>query len=186
MVTRKMNITIWRFVGTLVISALISGFSTQVGAQFNLEKLIGTWKLVSIETFLLPDNKIVYEWMGEKPLGLIMYDQTGYMSVQFMRDPRPTFSSKSGSYFDASPEEIKNAYAGYYAYFGTYEVNESEGSIIHHVKGSLMPAEVGIDYKRFFKFEGKRIILTTPQRKQPGTDQLHYRHLIFERVEKGK
>ena len=167
----------------LVISAWIFGFSAQVRAQSNLEKLIGTWKLVSVEN-VRPNGEVIYAWMGRNPLGQIIYDQTGYMSVQFMRDPRPTFSSKSGWYFDASPEEIKNAFAGYYAYFGTYEINENEGIIIHHVKGSLMPAEVGIDYKRFFKFSEKGLILTTPLRQQEGEQR--FNRLTFERVEKGK
>ena len=170
----------------LVISAWLFLFSTQVGAQSALEKVVGTWKLVSIETVLVPENQIVYGWMGKNPTGLIMYDQTGYMSVQLMKDPRPTFSSKSGQYIDASPEEIKNAFAGYYAYCGNYEINESEGFIIHHVKTSLWPQEVGVDYKRSFKFSENRITLTTPQMKRQTGDGLFYNRLTFERVEKGK
>jgi hypothetical protein len=177
---KKMSLRV--IVWFLVISAWLLGFSIQVGAQSNLGKVIGTWKLISIETVLQPDDTIVYAWMGLSPLGLIMYDQTGYMSVQFMKDPRPTFSSDR--YFDAPPEEIKRAFYGYYAYFGTYEINETEGAIIHHIKGSLMPNEVGIIYKRFFKIEEKRIILTTPQQKRG--DQLYYNRITFERVEKGK
>jgi hypothetical protein len=183
MATRKMNIKIWGVIGILLISAWIFGFSAQVGAQSNLEKVIGTWRLISVET-VLPNGEAIFEWMGKNPLGLIMYDQTGYMSVQIMRDPRPTFSSKSGWHFDASPEEIKNAFAGYYAYFGTYEINESEGTIIHHVKGSLWPREVGMDYKRFLKLSEKRIVLQTPPFQQGG--QQVFRRLTFERIEKTK
>ncbi len=101
-----------------------------------------------------------------------------------MRDPRPTFSSGSLTHRDASPEEIKGAYLGYYAYFGTYEVNEAEGVIIHHVKGSLWPQEVGTDYKRFFKLSENRIVLSTPPSLRDG--QQSFNRLTFERVEKGK
>jgi len=167
----------------LVMSVWVFGFSAQVGAQSILEKVIGTWKLISVET-VLPNGEATFVWMGKNPLGLIIYDQTGYMSVQFMRDPRPTISSGDRTHRNASPEEIKSAYLGYYAYFGTFEVNEAEGVIIHHVKGSLWPQEVGIDYKRFFKLSGNRIVLSTPPRVREGT--LTFNRITFERVEKGK
>ena len=167
----------------LVLSIWIFGFSTQVGAQSVLGKVIGTWKLISVETVLL-NGEVSFAWMGKNPLGLIIYDQTGYMSVQLMRDPRPTFSSGSLTHRDASPEEIKGAYLGYYAYFGTYEVNEAEGVIIHNVKGSLWPQEVDTDYKRFFKLSENRIVLSTPPRLREG--QQSFNRLTFERVAKGK
>jgi hypothetical protein len=47
----------------LVISAWIFGFTTQVGAQPNLGKLIGTWKLISVET-VLTNGEAIFEWMG--------------------------------------------------------------------------------------------------------------------------
>jgi hypothetical protein len=167
----------------LVISAWILGFSIQAEAQSNLKNLIGTWKLISIET-VLPDGEANFVWMGKNPLGLIIYDQTGYMSVQFMRDPRSTFSAAHSTHREASPEEIKDAYLGYYAYFGTYEVNEAEGTVIHHVKGSLWPQEVGVDYKRFFKFSENRIVLSTPPMQREG--KVIFNRITFERVEKGK
>ena len=131
------------------------------GAELDRSQLVGTWKLLSIET-VRPSGEVVYEWMGRNPVGLIIYDPTGHMSVQIMHDPRPTFAS--GEYRTATPEEIKTAYAGYYAYFGTYEVNEKEGTVIHHIQASLWPGEVGIDYKRQVNLSGDRVILTTPPR----------------------
>jgi hypothetical protein len=76
--------------------------------------------------------------MGKNPVGLIMYDETEHMAVQFMRDPRPIFASGSDN---ATRDEIKNAYEGYYAYSGTYEVNGKEGIVTHHVQSSLRPEE---------------------------------------------
>jgi len=133
-------------------------------AQGAKEAIVGTWKLISIAP----------EWMGNSPTGVIIYDSTGYMSVQFMRDPRPTF--KSGYSGSASLEEKKDAFEGYYAYFGTYEVNEKDGFVSHHVQGSLWPEEVGVTYTRMFKISGNRIMLTTPEG----------RRITFERVEKVK
>jgi len=180
MSTRKV---IWFPIYFLFIAAWILGFSLQGAAQSDLEKIVGTWKLVSVES-VMPSGEVSYAWMGRNPLGLIMYDQAGNMSVQFMRDPRPTFSSASGTHRDASTEEIKLAYEGYYAYFGTYEINEREGFVIHHVKGSLWPHEVGQDLKRFVKISENRLIITTPPIQRGGKEW--FNRITFERVEKGK
>jgi hypothetical protein len=96
------------------------------------------------------------------------------MSVQIMRDPRPTF--KSGNLGSASLEEKKDAFDGYAAYFGTYEVNEKEGFVLHHIQGSIRPDEVGITYKRMFKISGNRLMLTTE----------NLLRLTWERIEKVK
>jgi len=142
-------------------------------AEGGKDAIVGAWKLASIERVRQtgeverPDD-----WMGRSPTGVVIYDAAGYMSVQFMRDPRPTF--KTGAWFTATLEEKKDAFEGYYAYFGTYEVNEKEGSVLHRVQGSLRPEEVGVSYKRSFMLSGNRLILTTPE----------LRRLTFERVEK--
>ena len=166
----------------LIVLSCFWGLSAQGNAQSNLEKIIGMWKLISIESVMLPSGIISYDWMGTNPLGLIIYDQTGYMSVQFMKVPRPAFST--ARYFDAPRVEINRAFNDYYSYFGTYEINESEAAIVHHVKGSLRPGEVGVVYKRYFKFEGKRLILKTPEQDRDGLK--FYSRITFERAEKGK
>jgi len=150
---------------------------TSSGEEVNLSKVVGTWKLLSVET-LRPGGEVLYEWMGRNPVGLIIYDPTGHMLVQIMRDPRPTFAS--GQHWTATPEEIKGAYEGYYAYFGTYEVNEKEGTVIHHVQASLWPREVGIDYKRQAGLSGDRLVLTTPPYQWAGEQRTN--RLTWERV----
>src|SRR5207245_10142047 len=55
-------------------------------------------------------------------------------------------------------KELKAAYQGYYAYFGTYEVNEADGMILHRVRASLWPREVGIEYRRHVVLTGDRLV----------------------------
>jgi hypothetical protein len=136
----------------------------------------GAWRLLSIED-QRANGEIIY-WMGPKPYGLIIYDPSGYMSVQFMRDPRPVFTTK---YSQATPEEVRNAYQGYFAYFGTYEVNSEKRLITHHLQGSLRPEEVGIDYDRFFRIEDDRLILTMAV---PGKDAGRIRTLTWKRCDR--
>ena len=156
----------------LIIALFV--FPSLCYAQDGKEAVVGTWKLISIdgvigEGFSRPDY-----WMGSNPTGVIIYDSKGYMSVQLMRDSRPTFESGEG--WAGTSEEKRVAFEGYYAYFGTYEVNKKEGFVLHHVQGSLWPDEVGVTYRRTFKISGNRIMLTTPNLKR----------FTFERVEKVK
>ncbi len=106
--------------------------------------------------------------MGKEPIGIIMYLPNGLVAVQIMRDPKPTFSS--GSRLLATSDEIRGAYFGYYAYWGTYTVQPSDNAITHRLTASLWPEEVGITYKRSYTFEGRRLILTTPPFEHEGQE----------------
>ena len=125
------------------------------------EQFIGSWKLVSFECRRL-DGEVTYPFGkdAKDAAGILMYDVNGYMSVQINYSDRPAFAS--GDQLKGTPAEIKFALEGYSAYHGTYEVNEEEGTVTHHVKGSLFPNWVGTSQRRFFKFSGNRLTLSTP------------------------
>jgi len=111
-------------------------------------KFVGAWKLVAFEGQQVPKR----DWAG-----LLMYDATGHMAAQVLPLDRPKFAS--GSRLQGTQEEIKSAFDWYFAYFGPYEVNEAEGVVIHHVKGSIFPNEVGRDNIRYYEFSGDRLTL---------------------------
>jgi hypothetical protein len=56
--------------------------------------------------------------------------------------------------------EPRDTTNGYVAYFGTFVVDESAHTVIHHVEASLTPAWVGTDLKRTYRFSGNRLTLT--------------------------
>ena len=122
------------------------------------EKLLGTWKLVSCVGHW-SDGRITYPY-GSNPAGLLVYDADSNFSAQIQDQDRPLF--ESGNLLKGAPEEIKAAFEGYVAYYGTYEVDEADGSLTHHVQGSLFPNWVGVDQKRLFEFSDNRLLLTTP------------------------
>jgi hypothetical protein len=128
-------------------------------------KFRGTWKLVSAEA-QQPNGTVIPYRYGVGSIGYIMYDATGHMAVQLMQPNRPQFAS--GDLDKGAPEEIKAAFEGYGAYFGTYEIHEAEGFVIHHVEGSLLPNNVGTEQKRFFEFSGDTLILKPPPRQVSG------------------
>ncbi len=122
------------------------------------QPFIGTWTLVSSE-FRCSDGTIVYPY-GDDALWLLIYTATGHMAVQLLRADRPVFAV--GDPYRGTPEEIKAAFEGYIAYFGSYDVNDAEGSVTHHVHGASFTNWIGGDQQRFFEFAGNQLMLSTP------------------------
>ena len=126
-------------------------------AQSAKDKFVGTWRLISID-----DPSPTASKPDKDPVGYIMYDSTGHMAVQIMRRPdRPKFAS--GKLELGTPEEIKAAFVGYGAYYGTYEIKEREELVIHHLEGALFPNEIGTDNIRYYEFMGDRVRLVIPR-----------------------
>ena len=136
-----------RFLSILSLAVLASisdGSSADQALPVTSQALVGTWRLLSAEE-RRPNGETAY-WMGRRPVGLLMYDRTGNVSVQIMRDPSVT----------VTPE---NRQDGYYAYFGRYDVRESESTVVHRVQGSMRPSEIGADYTRTVRLSRDRLVL---------------------------
>lgn len=139
--------------------------------------IVGTWRVVSVET-IRPNGEALTEWLGKRPTGTIVYLPSGYMAVQIMRDPRPVIAG--AGYENATPAEKATAMDGYYAYYGTYEVDASSSTVVHNIQASLRPNEVGIRYQRRFELIGDRLTLTTPPSDRSGEPR--FNRLVWERV----
>jgi len=141
------------------------------------EQFSGTWKLVSwkIEQ---ANGELIDPPLGPDPLGWIMYQPGGHMSVVIMRSDRPQFASNI--LIEATPEEIETAFEGYISYCGSYEVNEQDRFVIHRLQLSWFPNWVGTEQKRFFEFADDRLTLTTPPLTVLGEAQVH--RLIWQRM----
>jgi hypothetical protein len=116
-------------------------------------KLVGHWTLLSYITENADGSR--RQPYGHA-VGRLSYDAHGHMAGQVMRPGR----------LDVAPgqwgaQEVRSAYAGYIAYFGTYEVNEGEDTVVHHVEGALNPGWVGSDQVRRMRFDGDLLILST-------------------------
>jgi len=142
------------------LGAVASGERQATAAQ----RLIGVWDLVSYED-LRPNGEVLYGW-GRHPSGVLTYSPGGRMTVQFMRDPRATFAAGRAWGRDnqqllpaATAAEIRAAYISYYAYFGTYEVDERARTVTHHITSSLRSHEVGLDNVRSFELSGNQLLL---------------------------
>jgi Lipocalin-like domain len=124
------------------------------------DRFLGVWKLISYER-KSKDGRIDYPY-GEKPVGRITYDKAGRMSAQLMRPGRRSTVAPGASFIvaNATAEEIREAVSGFFAYFGTFDVDDSARTVIHHVQACLVPSWVGTDLKRTYRFNANRVVLT--------------------------
>ena len=124
-------------------------------------RLIGTWRLVSYETEE-PGGRRGQPY--GQAVGRLSYDENGNMAGQVMRPGRADVSLGEGS-----AQQVRAAYLGYIAYFGTYEIAPDGNSVVHHVDAALNPAWVGGDQVRALRFEGERLVLSAAVAKSGDT-----------------
>ena len=122
------------------------------------KKFLGTWKLVRIEV-KHADGKVTDDPdLGPDCIGYITYDEHQRMNVQIMKPGRPLWKDEA----NPTAEEAIAAATGYVAYLGKYEVHAKEGFVVHLPEMSLEPNYIGLQQKRYFKFDGDLLKLTPP------------------------
>lgn len=119
-------------------------------------KILGSWRLVSWSWH--DASGVVNSPLGDDPAGLLMYDAAGTVSAQLMRRNQPRFHDDD--WLHATDEEKAAAWSGQFGYFGTYTIDETAGTITHHIEGSWFPNLVGTAQVRRYSLEGTRLTLT--------------------------
>ena len=143
-------------VSLVAAMALLSLWPPAAVAGGLAQRLIGTWRVVRfVDTDA--NGKVTYPY-GEQPRGYFVYDATGHLSVQLMRMPasRPFVAGDDEKGTDA---EVRAAYDGYVAYFGSYRVDEANSVVTHVVEGSLNPGYTGTEQLRPFTLEGDVLVI---------------------------
>ena len=134
----------------LAVVVVLSGLPLAQSAQkkdpvtgSDKEKLIGAWRLVSMEE---PGANGKLRHVADRK-GMLIYTTDGHMSVQLM--------------FPESEAAVSNDYVlnGYEASFGSYDLNEEARTITHHVQGSITRGIVGRNLPRVYQFSGGQLIL---------------------------
>ena len=115
--------------------------------------------------------------LGRQPTGRLFYDASGNMMLQMMRQERAQAIS-----VPSNPQDGRNPriVLGYDSYFGTFSVNDADGTITHHVEGSLFPEDLGKDFQRVFRIEGDTFTLSFTSKAPEGFDVT--RTLLFRRA----
>jgi hypothetical protein len=73
-----------------------------------------------------------------------------------LADPdRPKWVSEAAP----SDAEVHSAFDRLVAYCGTFEVNDAQSYVVHHIEMDRVPNLAGTDRKRYFAFSGNRLVL---------------------------
>ena len=119
--------------------------------------VVGIWRLLSFQAEA-DDGTVTYPF-GREVAGLLMIDAKGYFSVQLMDAKRPSF--KSGDPLGGTPEEVKTAFENYMGYYGTFDLDETKGATIFHVRGAWLPNWIGTDQIRYYALSENRLSIST-------------------------
>jgi hypothetical protein len=121
------------------------------------QRIVGAWQLATRSVRRDNGEVVLDPVLGQQPLGRLYYDASGGVMLQMMRTGRTAAIGKP-----ANPDDAANprAVLGYDAYFGTYTINEAEGTVTHRVQASLFPEDLGKDFVRRFTLEGDTLTLS--------------------------
>jgi len=126
-------------------------------------RLPGTWMLESRIDMTAEGVRRVEPTLGEDPIAMLIYDRSGHFAAQFMKRDRSVVVT------DSTPGASNNSRAvgGYDAYFGTYTVDDAQGTVTQHLVGALSKENVGSMLTRAMTVEGDALTIelhtTSPQ-----------------------
>jgi len=137
-------------VSSLIIVVLASFAVTataQTPGKSLKDQVVGHWQLVSVS---IGGN----DPYGGKPQGSMFLDAGGHYSVIVLGGDE----------------------ANTIAYFGSYTINDADGTMTLHIEGSSHPNADGRDLKRIITFSGDELITdTAPSAGRPGTVKLTWK-----------
>jgi hypothetical protein len=141
------------------------------------ETIEGRWKLLAAED-VRPDGSVGrYPW-GRHPVGSIVVER-GACYLQIMSSDTPTFGGGATPVLDQMKAALLSSYI---AYEGPCSINEAESSVTIRVEGAWRPDYVGTEQKRFFRFEGGKLLFGPAPNSVRGGDERLTRRLTLERV----
>jgi len=134
-------------------------------------KLVGAWKLVSASSTTSNGERNEAPY-GSNPTGFLTYSEDGRVTALISYGGRKPLSVGASAEQQAEAFKTFLAYAGHYAFTGE--------KITHRIEISSIQNYVNRDLVRSVKFEGDRMILTTPPTRVNG--KIQSVELIWERL----
>jgi hypothetical protein len=136
------------------------------GVPTTRRDLIGAWRLVDIDVES-PAGRELDPFYGSGSRGLLIYDASGWFSVQIEGSGRPTIQIPSVrpavEPSDSTARLKATVLDSYYAYYGTWSFDPATSTVTHHAKGALYPGEDSATYPQHVELSGKRMSFTRTQ-----------------------
>lgn len=123
---------------------------------------VGTWNMTAVES----RDSAGGPWrrpFGDAPFGYVTYNADGTHTMNFTRTPVPAMFA-AGTDRGATEAELRQAYEGYFSWFGRYTVDPVRGIITHRIEGSLWPSWRNTVQERPFVIRGDTLLLGDQQR----------------------
>lgn len=124
----------------------------------DVHALIGAWRLKAFQ--IESSNGEINYPFGQSAQGILLYSRCGLVSAQLMSAERPLF--ESGDQQVGTEKEIEACFKNCVSYYGTFELHEDEGYVIHHVEQSMFPNWEGTQQKRYFELKDNTLRIVTP------------------------
>ena len=145
----------------LVLSTLCAADAP--ASRTTQKDIIGAWRLVSIEV----DGREADPFYRSGSRGLLIYDKSGWFSVQIEGAGRPRVEVPA---IRPVPDEKESATRlkasaldSYYAYYGTWSFDAASSTVTHHAKGALYPSEDEAVYAQHAEVIGRQLIFSRTQ-----------------------
>ncbi len=145
----------------------LSGAVQLAAAPSARDRFIGVWRLVK-EYNIGEDGSEVPAALRQR--GHISWDRAGRVWVLLYDEGRTAPANP----LMPTLEEYREMNAGLMTYFGTYEVDEANETVTHHLEAAANPGLIGTDLVRHYVFSGNRLTLIFAGQAQ--------RHIVFERL----
>jgi hypothetical protein len=117
-------------------------------------QLLGTWLLTNRIDRTRSGERRVEATLGDDPVALLHYDDSGHFAAQFMKRDRSPASAAAEPVSSTVVTNNSRAQGGYDAYFGTYAVDDVRGTVTQRLMGALSAENVGQVLTREMRVDG--------------------------------
>ena len=138
--------------------------------------LPGVWKLKSRIDTSSSGERIIDPVMGADPLGILCFSSDRF-AAQFMKRERSTTGPVPQPFQGSNNSSALN---GYDAYFGTYTLDESSGTLKTLLEGAVTPSNIGSVFERHIDVRDNELtvqLATTSADGRPITRKLTFSRL---------
>jgi hypothetical protein len=140
----------------MLLLSCVSLLSAEPRQDNAAQKLVGVWRLVSVE-----GTDPTFHFAFDHPTGILTYDRSGWMAVQIdvKGIRKPFMNGPTGG----TGEEKVAAFDNYIAYYGTYTLDLKAQTVTHHLEDASRPNSRGVNNVRWFEFQGNDRLLLIPR-----------------------
>lgn len=159
---RAMHEALWSLVRVSAMLVCLLSLPGTVFAQPLREQLVGAWRSVSIYN---EDKGVKRDLYGDKPVGLTVFDRSGYVIQYLSKADVPKFAADNR--LKGTDQEYRTVMQSIISGFGTYTVDGDTVTI--KWVASTYPNRAGTTEQRTYKITGDRMTAVNPTAASGGT-----------------